>query len=168
MIMPTLDHRDHNRCERIQKTSKMKSTKYYTNKYGKTESQKLCTGNDMIYNTKANKGDLVTFISDKMNSVISPSMVEDTIISENDHHQSSDGMVSSYRRMISKWFMKPIVGDNGDSIEPGFENEAIVASVLNRYVTWISGKKISAKSVNMRLVVNEEICVCRKSPGGFI
>lgn len=45
--------------------------------------------------------------------------------------QSGDATLSFFERMIPTWFMKPIIGDNGDSRECQLENEDIVSSVLN-------------------------------------
>ena len=43
--------------------------------------------------------------------------------------------------MIPKWFMKPIIGNNGDIRENGLDNEAIVSSVLKIYVEHLSAKE---------------------------
>ena len=57
---------------------------------------------------------------------------------------------------------------SGCSINHGIDNEAIVTSVLNKYVQRLSNKAYSIeKLVDLGLLVNREVRMCITSPDGF-
>ena len=126
----TVDHRHYDNEDNYDVSLNSKSAHYYTNKYSKPDLQQLCKDNDVIITNKVNKGDLVKLIAAKMNSVLE---IVQPIMWHKDS-QSGNTTVSFFKQMISKWCMKPIIGNNEYSREHGLENEAIVPSVLNRYI----------------------------------
>ena len=74
------------------------------------------------FNTRDNKGDLLILICGKLNSDMLLNEDEDQKIQNTKCVQSGQGKVSFYKRMITKWFMKPIVENIGDSRENNLEN----------------------------------------------